>query len=66
MAFKDTIQMGDGVRVQMSAKKKQTRHASFQKWKKQPHEFETSPDFRRGACIWCNLPAPHPIHTLEE
>jgi hypothetical protein len=66
VAFKDGIQMGDGVRVQLEGKpQKKTKHAVFQEWKKKPHSFETTPDFRRNACSLCNLPAQNPIH-LEE
>ena len=64
MAFKDGIKMGDGVRIQMGEEKPQpkNRHAEFQEWKKKPHTYETTPEFRRNACCLCNLPAQHPIH----
>lgn len=62
MAFKGKIKMGDGVRIQLGEEKPKTRHALFQEWKKKPHIYETTPEFRRNACCLCNLPAQHPIH----
>jgi hypothetical protein len=72
VAFKDGIKMGDGVRVQLDAPQKhtphqiKTQHAQFQEWKKKPHEYETTPEFRRNACSLCNLPAQNAIHLLDE
>lgn len=68
MAFKDSIKMGDGVRLQVGEvqPKPKPRHAIFQEWKKKPHEFETTPDFRRNACSLCNLPVQNPIHLDDE
>ena len=58
MAFKDSIKMGDGVRLQVGEvqPKPKPRHAIF----------ETTPDFRRNACSLCNLPVQNPIHLDDE
>jgi len=72
VAFKDGIKMGDGVRLQLGEEPQKhsphqikTQHAIFQEWKKKPHSYETTPEFRRNACSLCNLPAQNPIH-LED